>query len=220
MITPFVLLLVIQFFTVQEQVVPPVQVLDLEVLAREYKGRRVPDPRSSPPPGPVSRQDISGRRPERGRNGQPTIEDRSIELNKIGRPAPPPPPPRVKEPTSQFSYEYRVRVKNTSGKKIQAIIWEYQLTDPSGATLISQKLFRCGGNVKSGDTKVLRATTSSPPTRIVDANTVDDNKQRAIVNRVEYTDGSTWTRDGWKEDDSPEGRALLYWPYYCVAVSP
>lgn len=208
------LLLLIQFLIVQEQVVPPVEVLDLEVLASEYKPHRVPDPRSAPPPGPVSRDDISGRRRETSRTERPTIEDRSRELGKIGRPTLPP-PPRIANPTSLFLYEYRVRIKNTSPKKIKAIVWEYQLTDPSGDTVISQKFFRCAGTVKSGDIKVLKSNTSSPPTRVVDAETADDNKQRAIVNLIEYSDGSSWIRDGWKQD-SPEGQALLY----CVVRSP
>lgn len=220
MIMLLMLLLLIQLFTVQDQAsspAAPVEVLELEVLALEYKPRRVRDPRTAPPPGPVYRENISGQRKETSRTGQPTIESRSRELREIGRTVQQPQPPAVTRSTPWYSYEFRARVKNTSPKKIKFILWEYLLLDDSGATVNSRRLFRCVGTVKPGAIKVLRASTSSPPSRIVDANTSE--KQKAVVNRVDYSDGSTWTRDGWKQDNTAEADAFQHRPYHCVVVS-
>ena len=197
-------ILLIQFFTpVQEQSTstqsPPVDVLELEVLARHYKARRVKDPRSNQPTGPVTAQSIPGVRPGTDGREHPTIADRSSELGTVGRPATPP-APIILNPRDIFIYEYRVRFKNTSPKKIKAILWEYQLIDSSATTVLSQRIFTCGASIKPGSEKVLEPGTYVPPSRVVDAETEGSQKQRVVVNRVEFSDGSIWTRAGWKHE--------------------
>jgi hypothetical protein len=211
MVTLLSLLLLAQLFTpAQEQVTsasgPPVEVLEAEVRMHELKTRIGGNPRDVKPPGAVGSAQIPGVRETIIRE-QPTIEDRSTELGKVARRSASEP---VRSPRG-YIYEYRVRVKNTSRKKIKSILWEYQLTEGSGAAIVSQRVFLCATTIKSGSVKLLAARTPSPPNRVVSAGTPDDShEQKAIVNRVEFSDGSTWMREGWKQeaDATTKGRDL------------
>ena len=205
------LLLAQSFAPPQQQVTPastqPVEVLEVEVLMYEVKVRTVNAPRqTSPPSGPLSNTDVIGvRGSSTGRRDQPTIESRSRDLGRVGNGTGTgtPGPPVFSRTTGGFRYVYTVRVKNVSPKKIKSIVWEYQLLDSSGSTIISQRPFLCAMTVKSNDIKLLRAGTPAPPNRVVSADTSADEaqKQRAVINRVEYSDKSTWVRDGWTPDD-------------------
>lgn len=203
MITLLSLLLL--FTPVQEQVTsastPPLEVLDVEVRAYEVKRPVYSAPsNTSPPSGPKINGDVNKARGSTARREQQKIESRDLGRVTTGTP----PPPVFRRPTGQYHYEYRVRVKNVSRKKINSILWEYQITDSSGTTIISQRPFLCSMTVKSGSNKLLRAATPSPPNRVVstDSSEEQSQKQRAVINRVEYSDGSTWIRDGWKPEDS------------------
>lgn len=200
------------FFTpVQNQVTSmpaqPVEVLGVEVFLYELKVRNVRAPReSSPPSGPLSNTDVIGvRGSSTGRRDQPTIESRSRDLARVGNGTGTGTgaQPVFIRTSGGYHYEYRVQVKNVSPKKIKSITWEYQVTDSSGATIISQRLFVCRTTVKPGKLELLRAGTPAPPNRVVSADASDEQsqKQRVVINRIEYSDKSTWTRDGWKPEN-------------------
>lgn len=202
MITLLSLLLLAQLFApAQEQVasaaIPPVEVLDVEVRTYEVKPRMIRETRETAPIGPTINTDVN-----KGRaatiSGQ---RNRSRELTRIGTGTSPQPVPG--RSPGGYSYEYRARIKNVSPKKIKSILWEYQLTDSSGATIVSQRLFLCAMTVKSGSDKLLRVVTPSPPNRVVSADTSEEQsqKQRAVINGIKYSDGSTWFREEWKPDD-------------------
>jgi hypothetical protein len=204
------LLLAPSFAPPQQQVAPastqPVEVLEVEVLMYEFKVRKVNAPRpTSPPSGPLSSQDVIGVRGSTARRDEPTIESRSRDLAKVGNGTVTgtPGPPVFSRTSGGYSYVYTARVKNVSPKKIKSIVWEYQLTDSSANTIISQRPFVCAMTVKSNDVKLLRAGTPAPPNRVVSADTSADDaqKQRVVINRVDYSDKSTWVRDGWTPDD-------------------
>lgn len=198
------LILLAQFFMpVQTQVtsasVPPVEVLEVEVLMRELKANRARYP-SSPPPGPVNATDIPGVRSKPDNQSQPTISDRSRDLRNVGsRPVRESVPIRTED---KYIYYYRVRLKNTTPKKIKSIIWEYQLLDSTGS-ILSQRIFFCVVKIKAQSVKELQPGSYSPPNRTVNADNPDDptQKQRVVVNQIEYSDGSIWMRDGWTQDD-------------------
>ena len=208
MATLLSLLLLVQFFTpAQEQVASaattPLEVLDLEVLMYEWKIPAIRNPGHTPPPGPVNAQDITGVRGTTTGREQPTIERRSRDLAKVGKETPASSQPVSRPASTRYSYQYRVRVKNTGPKKTKSIIWEYQLTDSSGTEVISQRLFLCSATVKPDTVKLLQAGTLAPPNRVVSADPADQSqKQKAVINRVEYSDGTRWIREGWKPDDS------------------
>jgi hypothetical protein len=203
------------FFTpVQDQVTsttsvtgPPLEVLGVEVFLYELKVRNVRAPReSSPPSGPLSNTDVIGLRgSSTGRRDQPTIESRSGDLARVGNGTGTGTgaQPVFIRTSGGYHYQYRVQVKNVSPKKIKSITWEHQVTDSSGATIISQRLFVCRTTVKPGKLQLLRAGTPAPPNRVVSADPSDEQsqKQRVVINRIEYSDKSTWTRDGWKPEN-------------------
>lgn len=210
MITLLALLLMVQLFTPpQEQVTsaggPPVEVLDVEVEMHNWKSRALLAPRRKPP-GAVGAQQIPGVLPGRDETEPPTIEERSIELGRVDRrPASDPVPARS---ASGYIYDYKVRLKNTSSKKIKSILWEYQITDGSNGAIVSQRVFLCAATLKSGGIKQLAARTPSPPNRVVSAETPDESqKQGAVINQVEFSDGSRWVREGWKQEDSTRANA-------------
>jgi hypothetical protein len=209
MATLLSLLLLAQFFMpAQEQTTststPPLEVLEVEVLLHEVTVRGIRAPReSSPPYGRLSDQDVIGvRGSSSARRDQPTIEKRSSDLAKVGNGTGTGTgaQPVFIRSSGGYRYEYRVQVKNVSPKKIKSILWEYQLIDSSGTTIISQRSFLCRMTVKAGSVELLRAGTPAPPNRVVnaDASQEQSQKQRVVINRIEYSDKSTWIRDGWK----------------------
>ena len=206
-------ILLTQFFTfAQEQVTPPVQILEVEVFAREFKGTNPRDPRlnQSPPPGPVSAQSIPGVRPSKESLEKPKIEDRSSELRRVGSQGRSQQSAPLRFPGG-FTFEYRVKVKNTSPKKIKAILWEYQLLDSSAAEIVARRVFLCGASVKSSSEKVLQAVLFSPPARVVSADASEETqKHRVLVHRIDYSDKSTWVRDGWKQEGVTRPDAIPY----------
>ena len=211
------LLLAVQLFTTaQEQVRPagaqPVEVLQIELQKRELKGEpfRVERDRDrdTRPPGPFNTANIPGTRGSTTTKEKLTIEERSRELRELSRKTSGQPVPRVV--VDQYSYHYRLKLKNASAKKIKSILWEYQLTDGSDSTILGERLFLCGLSLKPGDTKGLQAKTFSRPDRVVSADTIEDTTQKAkvVIYRVEFVDGSTWTRNGWKPEDLPRPDAI------------
>jgi hypothetical protein len=203
MVTLLSFVLLTQWFTfTQKQVTPPVEVLAIEVFAREYKGTNPRDPRmNQSPPGPVTAQSIPGVRPSKESIEKPKIEDRSRELRQAGSQARRESAP-VRHPGG-FTFEYRVKLKNTSPKKTKAILWEYQLLDSSATEILARRLFVCGASIKSSSDKVLHGVIFGPPTRVVSADPAKEEstqKQRVQVNRIEYSDGSMWVREGWKQE--------------------
>ena len=199
------LLLLAQLFTsAQEQVTtasaPPLECLDVEVRAYEVKLPVFSAPSNTSLPGPRTNSDVNKSRMPSAPRERSTVASRARDAGNVSTG---PPPPISRRPSDTYHYEYRVRVKNVSPKKIKSILWEYQVTDTSGTTIISQRLFLCAMTVKSGKDKLLRAGTPSPPDRVVSSDSSEEQsqKQKVVINRVEYSDGSTWTRDGWKPED-------------------
>jgi hypothetical protein len=199
------LVLLAQFFLPAQQQVTsasgsPIEVLEVEVLMREVKANRIRDPRATSPPGPVNATDIPGVRPTSDSREQPTISERSRDLRNAGsRTTRESVPVRTED---RYVYYYRVRLKNTTPKKIKSILWEYQLLDGSGS-ILSQRIFFCVVKINAQSVRDLQPGSYSPPNRTVSADNPNDpaQKQRVVVNQIEYTDGSIWMRDGWKEDD-------------------
>src|SRR5688572_2035458 len=185
----------------------PVEVVDLEVvmyLAAPRPSAPGPKPAATPP-GVIIVDDLAdGRRSER--RDPMTIRNRSIELRTpsgqvVSRPA---------GASSVMSrYEYRVRIRNAGAKKIKTILWEYQLRDATNSATISSRLFLCAASVKPKALSWLLARTPADPLNAsAEASAAEPRKQRALINRVEYTDGSTWQREAWNPKESNRPMAV------------
>jgi len=112
-------------------------------------------------------------------------------------------------------FEYRVKVRNASNKIIDILFWEYQFINSADQSNMSRRQFICGAGIKPDKQKELLAFSLSGPSDVVTVGSLtqkSDNplQQRVVINRVEYTDGSTWQRKDWKANEVKQGyiRAL------------
>jgi hypothetical protein len=166
----------------------------------EIKPGRQTKPRApADPPGPVSKGDIIAGNPA----GKEAIARRTSELRKLEAPARYPAPAGASSPGHR--YEYRLTVRNKGPKKVKSVLWEYQVTDSSGAP-VSRRLFLCEGVIKPRGVKRLGAVTPQAPMNVVRAHGSDEERleAKAFINRVEYTDGSAWQRGDWGQPDPRE----------------
>lgn len=191
----------------------PVEVVDLEVYMHPVTPRpSVPAPKPAPtPPGLIIVDDLAdGRRSER--RDPMTIRNRSLELRKVPSGRAESRPAGASSPSSK--YEYRLRVRNAGAKKIKSILWEYQLRDASNTSTISSRLFFCAVVLKPRGLSWVLARTPADPINVAsaEASAVEPRKQRAVINRVEYADGSLWQRPGWQPADSKRPDAISELP--------
>jgi len=126
-----------------------------------------------------------------------TLDTRGSELERIvqqSRQAPP-----------VDGYTYQVRLQNVSPKVIRNIFWEYEFTEIGNTSNVNHRKFMCGGDIKPDRQKDLEIFSLVGPSEVVNVKNLGKNaseKFRAavIINRVEYTDGTFWQRNGWSLD--------------------
>lgn len=96
-------------------------------------------------------------------------------------------------------YLYHLEVKNISTRKIKSFAWEYQ---SSGVSDPSDRQFYCAVNAKPNEKKQFDLLAPFAPSRVVDASSAGqktDKKGVVVINKVEYADGPTWVRPGWRQ---------------------
>lgn len=110
-------------------------------------------------------------------------------------------------------YFYRIQVQNSGTKAVKSIAWEYQ---PSAEPDSSDRQFFCVINAKPSEKKEFELYSPLAPSRVVDASKPEDKpnaekKDKIIINKIEYADGSFWKRPAWnpktftEEDTSKVG---------------
>lgn len=190
----------------------------VNVLSFKYsRSRQVPEKLDSGSGGPAAAMIPANRNFERNRraNTSPgerdpnldTLDGRSAALERSVQES------RSAKPVDGFAY--RAKVQNASPKVIEIVFWEYQFMDATDPTIISRRQFLCGVNIKPGKDKDVQAFSLAGPGDVVSAGTLAKNaeslfKENAVINRVEYTDGTIWQRKGWSLNDVKLGyeRAL------------
>jgi hypothetical protein len=125
-----------------------------------------------------------------------TVDGRSAALEKIVQES------RTPKAKPVEGYSYRVRVQNASAKIVEIIFWEYQFVDPANPSALARRQFLCGVNIKPDKEKELQAFSTFGPTDVVNAGSPGDKsetafRERVLINRVEYKDGSVWQRKDW-----------------------
>ena len=108
---------------------------------------------------------------------------------------------RVEMATSK-GFAYKMKLKNGAAKTIKALFWEYQFEEPTSSQDISRRQFMCLEKIKSGAIKELAVFSLSPPTRVVNAESLGDETKaeattKVVINRIEYLDGTIWRRSDW-----------------------
>lgn len=134
------------------------------------------------------------------RSGEKTIEEQSRELRRVETAAR---RSGANPPGAVFLYE--LKVKNADQRAVKSFVWEYQTPKESASRSDAPRSFLCGEKIKAGDSKTLKMTSRLPPVNVIDASASNDKSKKsfvveAIINRVEYEDGTIWKRADW--DDS------------------
>lgn len=125
-----------------------------------------------------------------------TTDGRAAALEKIVQES------RAPQPKPVDGFAYRVKVQNAATKVVDIIFWEYQFSDAANQSAMARRQFLCGVNIKPGRDHEIKAFSLSGPSNVVDVGSLakdKDNpfKEKVVINRVEYADGSIWQRKDW-----------------------
>lgn len=93
---------------------------------------------------------------------------------------------------ARLAYSAFLTVKNLSGKVIKSVEWEYLLVDPGNQQQLQRNKLLTKKEIKPGATAVLTERVKLPRGRSSEPHNLVD--QRALLKRIEYTDGSVWQR--------------------------
>ena len=126
---------------------------------------------------------------------QDTLDGRSAAIDKSVAES------RSTKPKSSDGFAYKIKVQNSGSKVIEIVFWEYQFNDPADPSLVARRQFLCGVNIPAEKSKELEGFSLSGP-GVVNVSTLGDKtenpiKEKAVINRIEYSDGSIWQRKDW-----------------------
>jgi hypothetical protein len=96
-------------------------------------------------------------------------------------------------------YHHEITVRNTGTKTIRALVWEYAFSDPTAKLQIRQHQYHKTATIKPGKTRNLSVRVHGVPNGVITANNggaipAANSPQQVIIVRVEYADGTFWTR--------------------------
>ncbi|HSB28773.1 MAG TPA: hypothetical protein VLE19_12990 [Pyrinomonadaceae bacterium] len=137
-----------------------------------------------------------------------TLDGRSAQLEKNVQEA------RSPQTKQVDGFAYRVKVKNAGDKVVEVLFWEYQFLDPTNAENVTRHQFLCGLTLAQGKEKELEGFSVSNPSSVVNVEALgmraSRDRERVVINRVEFADGSMWQRRDWtlKEVKGSYERAL------------
>jgi len=125
-----------------------------------------------------------------------TLDGRSEALEKSVQES------RTVKPKAADGFAYKIKVQNPGAKVIEIVFWEYQFQDPADPSLVARRQFLCGVNIATEKSKELEGFSLSGPSEVVNVNTLANKsqnplKEKVLINRVEYSDGSIWQRKDW-----------------------
>jgi hypothetical protein len=138
-----------------------------------------------------------------------TLDGRNAALEKSVQEA------RTPKSTPVNGFAYQAKVQNAGTKVIEVLFWEYQSIDTSNPASVTRRQFLCGVNIKPGKEKELQVFSVSRPSDVISVDTLANKsenlfQEKAVINRVEYSDGTIWQRKDWnfEEVKSSVARAL------------
>ena len=125
-----------------------------------------------------------------------TIDGRSAALDKAVRDA------RSPKTVEVDGFAYKVKVRNAGPKVVEVLFWEYQFEEAADPSNLARRQFLCGVNIKAGKDKELLAWSASGPNTAISIDSLAGKadspfRERVVVNRIEYADGSIWQRKDW-----------------------
>jgi hypothetical protein len=170
------------------------------------KSRRtvaLPEPVTAAPAAAMTRNDTNYERNRRINEpagatdpNAGTVDARSAALEKTVQESRSP----KRKPVDGFAYE--VKVRNMSAKDIEIVFWEYQFQESSNTANLVRRQFLCGVHIKPNQGKELQAFSVLGPSVAISVDSLANKsgklfEEKAVINRVEYTDGSIWQRKDW-----------------------
>ncbi|HYP25878.1 MAG TPA: hypothetical protein VE262_04090 [Blastocatellia bacterium] len=156
-------------------------------------------PEASDTAGAPKDQPSNPRQPVAGQND---LENKSARSNQQPRNR----SPRVSGlslPRVFEGYQYHATFKNTGTKTVKSITWNYIFTDPNTGKEAGRHTFISEKKIRPGKEVDLAEVSRRAPTLVVSAD--KDFTQRAVIDRIEFTDGSVWNRPA--EEPSKDGPA-------------
>ncbi|HEX8772950.1 MAG TPA: hypothetical protein VF735_05045 [Pyrinomonadaceae bacterium] len=125
-----------------------------------------------------------------------TIDGRSAALEKNMQEA------RSPKSVTVDGFTYQAKIRNASTKVIEVVFWEYQFKELSNPTNVVRRQFLCGVNIKPAKEKELLAFSASGPSDVISVGSLTNKggnlfEEKAVVNRVEFADGSILQRRDW-----------------------
>lgn len=105
-------------------------------------------------------------------------------------------------------YVYKVTLQNKASTAIVAVHWDYLFVDPVDQSEVDRRPFYSSKRIEKGKKKELSEFSQAPPTRTVSATAAEkENNEfpyvgKIVINRVEYDNGTYWTRDGFKPPEA------------------
>ena len=118
----------------------------------------------------------------------------------------------VSEKTAELStqknstiYFYKIQIQNLGQKPVKSFAWEYR---PGNEPDPSNRQFYCVVNAKANEKKDFDLFSPFAPSRVVDASSPEDKpnaekKDKIIINKIEYMDGTVWKRQSWNTQTFP-----------------
>jgi hypothetical protein len=100
-------------------------------------------------------------------------------------------------------FVYKVKLQNTGQKAIKNFYWEYQVIESANPQNLSARQFFCAAQIKTEQQRSFEVFSLTPPTTaVISAATLGNEQkasfeQKAVINRIEYKDGSVWQRPDW-----------------------
>ncbi len=102
-------------------------------------------------------------------------------------------------PSVHHEYLYEVKIRNTSGKIVAAVEWEYLFIEPETGQVVGRHSFTTLQRIKPGERKTLRETSVSEPVKVISIARLQNYTDHGFVEKVQiqsvaYADGSVWKK--------------------------
>jgi len=127
-----------------------------------------------------------------------TLDGRSEALEKSVQDA------RSEPGKTSDGFSYKIKVQNSAQKQVEIVFWEYQFFDTTNVNATSRRQFLCGVSIAPNKSKDLEGFSFSSPRDVIDIQALSKQntlQEKAVINRVEYSDGSIWQRKDWQRNE-------------------
>ena len=123
-----------------------------------------------------------------------TLDGRSAAIEKAVQDS------RTPKPSEGFAY--RAKIHNATNRPVEIVFWEYQFKESATSTPLVRRQFLCAVAIKPEKDWELKAFSLAGPQNVVSVNILAKTPdaagtELAVINRVEFADGSIWQRKDW-----------------------